>query len=398
MELLANKVRPTKLNEVLGQDHLIGKDKILTNLIKNKKLFSMIFYGPPGTGKTSIAKALINELGLPFKELNATMSKKDDFVYAINEARMSNDFILVVDEIHRMNKDKQDILLPYLEDGTIILIGLTTANPFYKVNPAIRSRTQIFEVKLLEKKDIIKGLNKVTKTLDNITIDKESIDYVADTSRGDYRFALNLLEVAYYSSSEHIINLKLLQSIQNKPSILTDKDEDYYYNLLSAFQKSIRGSDVDASLHYLAKLILIEDLDILYRRLTVIGYEDIGLANPGINIKISNAITSCERVGLPEATLILGNIVVEMALSPKSNSTYLAVNKAMNDVKLGLGNEIPPNITHNSSTYKYPHDYTNNYIEENYMPKDLLNKKYYVKQNSNIEKQLNDVFERMKNK
>ena len=398
MELLANKVRPTKLNEVLGQEHLIGKDKILTNLIKNKKLFSMILYGPPGTGKTSIAKALINELGLPFKELNATMSKKDDFVYAINEARMSNDFILVVDEIHRMNKDKQDILLPYLEDGTIILIGLTTANPFYKVNPAIRSRTQIFEVKLLEKKDIIKGLNKVTKTLENITIDKESMDYIANTSRGDYRFALNLLEVAYYSSRENVINLELLQSIQNKPSILTDKDEDYYYNLLSAFQKSIRGSDVDASLHYLAKLILIEDLDIIYRRLTVIGYEDIGLANPGINIKISNAITSCERVGLPEATLILGNIVVEMALSPKSNSTYLAINKAMNDVKLGLGNEIPPNITHNSSTYKYPHDYTNNYIEENYMPKDLLNKKYYVKQNSNIEKQLNDVFERMKDK
>ena len=216
MEILADKLRPKKLNDVVGQDHLIGKDKILTNLVKNKKLFSMILYGKPGIGKTSIASAISNELGLRTRFLNATVNKKEDFDNVIEEAKFYGDIILVVDEIHRMNKDKQDILLPYIENGMIILIGLTTSNPYHKINPAIRSRCQIFELHELTEKDIIKLLNKAKKELDGIKIDNESIRYIANLSSGDVRSALNLLEVAYYTTSDHIINIDVIKNINSR--------------------------------------------------------------------------------------------------------------------------------------------------------------------------------------
>lgn len=395
MEILANKLRPEKLSDILGQQHLIGKDKIIYNLIKNKKLFSMILYGKPGIGKTSLANAMVKELDLPYKFLNATISKKDDFEYAIQEAKLNGTLIVIIDEIHRMNKDKQDILLPYLENGLIIMIGLTTSNPYHRINPAIRSRCQIFELKDLTTDDIKKGLNNALKYLDNIKIDDESITYIAKLANGDYRYALNLLEVAYYSSKDSIVNLEHLKNINSKPSFFVDANEDGHYDLLSALQKSIRGSDVDASLHYAARLISSEDLDSLFRRLSVIAYEDIGLANPSIGPRLSSAIEAAERVGLPEARIIIGEIVIEMALSPKSNSAYLAIEDALNDIKKGDFGNVPDQIRINTTTYLYPHNYPNDYVKQTYMPEKLIGKKYYRKKDNKVEQNLNAIHDIM---
>lgn len=396
MEILADKLRPKKIDDIIGQKHLVGEGKILTNLVKNKKLFSMIFYGKPGIGKTSIATALVSELEMHYKFLNATVNNKSDFDTAILEAKMYGDMVLIIDEIHRMNKDKQDLLLPYIENGTIILIGLTTSNPYHKINPAIRSRCQIFELHELSKEDIIDGLNKALPKLDNIKIDKDAIDYVANLASGDMRFALNLLEVAYYSSDKKI-TLEDIKKINNKPVFFHDKDGDGHYDVLSALQKSIRGSDVDASLHYLARLIEAEDLDSIYRRLSVIAYEDIGMANPGIGPRVMAAISAAELVGLPEARIPLGQIVVEMALSPKSNSSHLALDDAINDIRKGNTGNVPDNIKTSSPDYLYPHNYPNDWVKQNYMPKNLIGKKYYRPKNNKIEQSLNKLHEEMRN-
>lgn len=396
MEILADKLRPKKIDDIIGQKHLVGEGKILTNLVKNKKLFSMIFYGKPGIGKTSIATALVSELEMHYKFLNATVNNKSDFDTAIMEAKMYGDMVLIIDEIHRMNKDKQDLLLPYIENGTIILIGLTTSNPYHKINPAIRSRCQIFELHELSKEDIIDGLNKALPKLDNIKIDKDAIDYVANLASGDMRFALNLLEVAYYSSDKEI-TLEDIKKINNKPVFFHDKDGDGHYDVLSALQKSIRGSDVDASLHYLARLIEAEDLDSIYRRLSVIAYEDIGMANPGIGPRVMAAISAAELVGLPEARIPLGQIVVEMALSPKSNSSHLALDEAINDIRKGNTGNVPDNIKTSSPDYLYPHNYPNDWVKQNYMPKNLIGKKYYRPKNNKIEQSLNKLHEEMRN-
>jgi putative ATPase len=309
---------------------------------------------------------------------------------------MYGDMVLIIDEIHRMNKDKQDLLLPYIENGTIILIGLTTSNPYHKINPAIRSRCQIFELHELSKEDIIDGLNKALPKLDNIKIDKDAIDYVANLASGDMRFALNLLEVAYYSSDKKI-TLEDIKKINNKPVFFHDKDGDGHYDVLSALQKSIRGSDVDASLHYLARLIEAEDLDSIYRRLSVIAYEDIGMANPGIGPRVMAAISAAELVGLPEARIPLGQIVVEMALSPKSNSSHLALDDAINDIRKGNTGNVPDNIKTSSPDYLYPHNYPNDWVKQNYMPKNLIGKKYYRPKNNKIEQSLNKLHEEMRN-
>lgn len=396
MEILADKLRPKKIDDIIGQKHLVGEGKILTNLVKNKKLFSMIFYGKPGIGKTSIATALVSELEMHYKFLNATVNNKSDFDTAIMEAKMYGDMVLIIDEIHRMNKDKQDLLLPYIENGTIILIGLTTSNPYHKINPAIRSRCQIFELHELSKEDIIDGLNKALPKLDNIKIDKDAIDYVANLASGDMRFALNLLEVAYYSSDKKI-TLEDIKKINNKPVFFHDKDGDGHYDVLSALQKSIRGSDVDASLHYLARLIEAEDLDSIYRRLSVIAYEDIGMANPGIGPRVMAAISAAELVGLPEARIPLGQIVVEMALSPKSNSSHLALDEAINDIRKGNTGNVPDNIKTSSPDYLYPHNYPNDWVKQNYMPKNLIGKIYYRPKNNKIEQSLNKLHEEMRN-
>ena len=396
MEILADKLRPKKLDDIIGQSHLIGEGKILTNLVKNKKLFSMIFYGKPGIGKTSIANALVNELNLHYKFLNATINNKADFDTAIMEAKMYGDMVLIIDEIHRMNKDKQDLLLPYIENGTIILIGLTTSNPYHKINPAIRSRCQIFELHELDSKDIKAGLKKALKNFEDIKVDNDTLEYIANLSSGDMRFALNLLEVSYYSGDK-TITFETVKKINSKPVFFHDKDGDGHYDVISALQKSIRGSDVDASLHYLARLIEAEDLDIIYRRLSVIAYEDIGLANPGIGPRVMAAISAAELVGLPEARIPLGEIVVEMALSPKSNSSHLALDAALNDIHKGNTGNVPDNIKTSSTTYLYPHDYPNDWVKQNYMPKNLIGKKYYIPKNNKVEENLNKLHKEMRN-
>ena len=391
MELLANDIRPIKLNDVYGQNHLIGEGKILTNLVKNKKLFSMIFYGNPGCGKTSIANALVNELNMPYRMLNAVMNKKTDFDIVIEEAKMNGQMILIIDEIHRMNKDKQDILLPYLENGKIIMIGLTTSNPYHSINPAIRSRCQIFEVKSLKPEDIVKILIKAKHNLEGIQIDNNCLNIISSSSNGDVRSALNLLEMAYYSSTDHIITEDVLKSINAKPIIYIDKNDDNYYNSISALQKSIRGSDVDAAVYYLGVLLEAQDLDIIFRRLSVIAYEDIGLANPSIGPKLDAAINAATRVGFPECIIPLSEIVIEMALSPKSNSAYLAIDKALTTIRTKNCGSVPKHIHTNSKDYLYPHNYKNSWVKQQYLPDNIKNEKFYYPKNNAYENNLNKI-------
>ena len=391
MELLANDIRPIKLNDVYGQNHLIGEGKILTNLVKNKKLFSMIFYGNPGCGKTSIANALVNELNMPYRMLNAVINKKTDFDIVIEEAKMNGQMILIIDEIHRMNKDKQDILLPYLENGKIIMIGLTTSNPYHSINPAIRSRCQIFEVKSLKPDDIVKILIKAKDNLEGIQIDDNCLNIISSSSNGDVRSALNLLEMAYYSSTDHIITEDVLKSINAKPIIYIDKNDDNYYNSISALQKSIRGSDADAAVYYLGVLLEAQDLDIIFRRLSVIAYEDIGLANPSIGPKLDAAINAATRVGFPECIIPLSEIVIEMALSPKSNSAYLAIDKALTTIRTKNCGSVPKHIHTNSKDYLYPHNYKNSWVKQQYLPDNIKNEKFYYPKNNAYENNLNKI-------
>lgn len=399
-EPLANIIRPKKLSEVIGQEHLVGEGKILTNLVKNKKLFSMILYGPPGVGKTSIANAITEELGVKHRFLNATFNNKKDFEIVFEETKIYGNIVLVVDEIQRLNKDKQDLLLPMLENGLITLIGLTTSNPYHKINPAIRSRCQIFELMPLKKEDISKGLLKASKSLSEIKIDKDALDLIATMSNGDFRFAINLLEVAYYSSSDKKITTSLIKEINNKASSPMDSDETGHYDVLSAFQKSIRGSDVNAALHYLARLISSGDLDSIYRRMTVIAYEDIGLANPNMGVRVDACINACERIGLPEARIPLGDMVIDLCLAPKSNSGHTALDLALKDVENGNTGKVPSHINAQAFGYKYPHDYKGSYVVQQYLPDELINRVYYKPKNNRYENMLKetlDNIEKIKN-
>ncbi len=386
-EPLANYLRPKKLDDVIGQEHLIGKDKIITNLVKNKKIFSMILYGPPGVGKTSIANAIVNELNLKHRFLNAVVNNKKDFEIVFEETKIYGNIVLVVDEIHRLNKDKQDLLLPLLENGLITLIGLTTSNPYHKINPAIRSRCQIFELLPLSKEDIKKGIKKAIKSLPDIKIDDKAINLISIMSNGDFRFALNLLEVAYYASDKNI-NEEVIKRVNSKASNPMDEDETGHYDVLSAFQKSIRGSDVNAALHYLARLISSGDLDSIYRRMSVIAYEDIGLANPNMGVRVNACINACERIGLPEARIPLSQMIIDLCLSPKSNSAESAIDLALSDIEKGNIGKVPTHINAQAFGYKYPHDYPGSYVVQQYLPDELKNRVYYKPKNNKYERVL----------
>jgi putative ATPase len=396
-EPLAFKLRPKKINDIIGQQHLVGKNKIIYNMVNNKKLFSLILYGKPGIGKTSLANAIINELNFKYKNLNAVVNSKKDFVIVIEEAKMYNGIVLVLDEIHRLNKDKQDILLPYLESGLITLIGMTTSNPYHSINPAIRSRCQIFELNPLTIEDVKEGIKKATTSqfLPNIKIDNESIDYISKLSGGDLRYAYNLLEVAYYSTNDFIVNIEVLKKINNKPSFFHDKNEDGYYDVISAFQKSIRGSDVNAALYYLARLIEAEDLDIIFRRMSVIAYEDIGLANTSMGPKVDACINACNRLGLPEARIPLAVTVIELALSPKSNSAYSALDSALNVVRMGNSGNVPNHIKTNSEDYLYPHNYKGSWVKQQYLPDEIKDDKYYFPKNNKYENMLKEIMDKI---
>ncbi len=387
MDLLQNKLRPEYLKDVLGQEHIIGKGKILNNLVKEKKLFNIIFYGNSGSGKTTIALALMNELKTRYRSLNATVNSKKDFEIVIEEAKMYNGIILIVDEIHRMNKDKQDILLSYIESGLITLIGLTNSNPYHSINQAIRSRCQLIELKALSEEDIIKGLKRVKEVLPDIKMDLKTIKYIASLSNGDIRYAYNLVEFIYYGYNKEV-TIENISKTNNKSSFFTDKNEDGHYDMLSAFQKSIRGSDVDAALHYLGRLIVSGDYDSIYRRMIVIAYEDIGLANPGIGPKVIAAIEASERVGYPELIKPLSVVIIEMALSPKSNSANTAIEAAISDIEAGNVGRIPEHIRTTSPNYKYPHNYANYWVDQQYLPDKLKNRKYYSPRKNKFETEM----------
>lgn len=395
---LALKLTPNSIDEVIGQKHLLGEGKIIRNLVENKKIFSMILYGKPGIGKTTIAQAIVKDLEVRYRFLNATINNKKDFDVVVEEAKMYDGIVLIMDEIHRLNKDKQDLLLPQLESGLITLIGMTTSNPYFKINPAIRSRCQIFELHDLSYEDIVEGLNRAIKHPDlaGIEITEDAISYIAHLSGNDLRYAYNLLEMAFYATKDKKVTLELLKSINNKPVMISDKDASGHYDLLSAFQKSIRGSDVDAALHYLARLIAIGDLDSIYRRMSVICYEDIGLANPDMGPRVMAAISASELVGLPEARIPLSEVVIELALSPKSNTAHVALDKALEDVETGRCGDIPDTIKIHSPIYKYPHDYPNNFVVQQYLPDNLVGKKYYLpKDTSPNERMLGQIREKL---
>lgn len=333
-EPLAFRVRPTNIIDVLGQDHILGKDKFISNMINNNTICSMILYGKPGTGKTTIATIIASTLNIKYKLLNAVTCSKKDIEAAIFEASLNESFMLIIDEVHRLNKNIQDILLPHIENGTIILIGATTGNPYHSINSAIRSRCHLVEVKPLNKEDIIIALKKALvneKGLNNqYTITDEALEKLANYSSGDLRFALNKLEISAYSTnSDKNITLEIVDNVVKKANTVIDKNEDGHYDAVSALQKSIRGSDVDAALYYLARLIAADDLDSIERRLIVTAYEDVGLANPAAVDRTYNAIQTARMVGFPEAAIPLGFAVVELALSPKSKSAYAGVHKAL---------------------------------------------------------------------
>ena len=296
-----------------------------------------------------------------------------------------------------MNKDKQDLLLPVLESGIITLIGMTTSNPYHSINPAIRSRCQLYELKELNHEDIVYAIDRVCNSdyLPDIKIDNDAKDYIANISKNDLRYAYNLLEVAYYSTDNYHITLDKLISICNKPNIFHDKNQDGYYDLLSAFQKSIRGSDVHAALYYLARLIEGGELDAICRRMAVIVYEDIGLANPSMGPKVMAAIDSALMLGLPEARIPLSAVVIEMALSPKSNSAEMAIDTALDIIsKVDSGN-VPSHIKNGNPNYKYPHDYKNSYVKQQYLPDNIKNLKIYKPKDNKNEMILKDIMNKL---
>lgn len=333
---LAFRIRPIALRDVVGQDHLTSDTGLLSRFLQAKRLFSMIFFGPPGTGKTTVATILAHDLDLPYQTFNAVTGNKKDLDAIFAEARLSGHMVLIVDEVHRLNKDKQDLLLPYVEDGLVTLIGLTTSNPYFAINPAIRSRCVLVEFKPISPLGMSQAIQR-TLTLPqaelSIQLDEEAIQTIVSTVNGDLRSAYNLLDVLNISFPNQTIHKDQLKELNLSSNLNFDHDDDGYYDALSAFQKSIRGSEVDAALYYLARLMVAEDLDSIERRLLVIAYEDIGLANPAAVARTIQALDVARRVGFPEASHPLAVAVVDLALSPKSKSATLALGNALREVR-----------------------------------------------------------------
>lgn len=400
---LAFRIRPNSIEEIIGQEHLIGKNSILYNSIKEKIPLSFILYGTPGTGKTTIAIAYASSIHLPYINLNAVTSNKKDLEDAINLAKKNPPYILIIDEVHRINKDKQDILLPFIEDGTIYLIGATTANPYISINKAIRSRTHLLEVKKLSYDEIVLGLKNAIsspKGLNNsIKVDDEILTYIAKSSNGDFRFALNYLEIISLSFKNEEITLDKVKSIVKVSNIQLDKNEDDHYNAVSALQKSIRGSDVNASLYYLARLCAANDLDSIARRLLVTAYEDIGLANPNLCMRTKIAIDSAKEVGFPEAVIPLGDVVIELALSPKSKAGANSIHYAMDLVQsnpLDVLDYLKLTPVNTLDIDKYPYDRPDLWVKMQYLPELIKNIKIYQPSfNSQYEKVLNDNYKKL---
>ncbi len=336
---LAFRVRPQHSNEILGQDHLLNEGQILQRCLEKKQLFSMIFYGPPGTGKTTLAMVLANELGIPYRLFNAVTGNKKDLETIFEESRFYHPLVIIIDEVHRLNKDKQDLLLPYVESGALILIGATTSNPYFAINPAIRSRCHLFEIMPLKQQHLIAALYHAVQDprgLNNeVTLKKEAAELIARQSNGDLRYALNLLEIAAIACTNNTIQKEDLLRINPRAALSLSRSDDGHYDAVSAFQKSIRGSDVQAALYYLARLAAAQDMDSIERRLLVIAYEDVGLGNPAACARTLSALDAAKRIGFPEALIPLSNAVIELALSPKSRSACEGGHAAMEMVQQG---------------------------------------------------------------
>ncbi|WP_214269465.1 replication-associated recombination protein A [Staphylococcus pseudoxylosus] len=413
-EPLASRMRPINIDEIISQEHLVGPKGIIRRMVETKRLSSMIFYGPPGIGKTSIAKAISGSTQFKFRQLNAVTNTKKDMQLIVEEAKMSGQVILLLDEIHRLDKAKQDFLLPHLENGKIVLIGATTSNPYHAINPAIRSRAQIFELYPLDEDDIKASLNRALNDEErglasyNPIVDEDAMAYFTTQSQGDVRSALNALELAVLSSdttdNQCHITLQDAKDCLQKGAFVSDKDGDMHYDVMSAFQKSIRGSDVNAALHYLARLIEAGDLPTIVRRLLVISYEDVGLASPSAGQRTLAAIESAERLGFPEARIPLSQAVIELCLSPKSNSGIAAIDAALSDIRKGHIGQIPDHLKdgHYAGAkelgraigYKYPHSYDSGFIPQQYLPDKLKSKIYYEpKTTSKSEQQFKSVYE-----
>lgn len=390
MEPLASKMRPKTLKDVFGQDHLLSETGVLTKMLEKKKWLSFILYGPPGTGKTTIAKLFAESSGLDTYLFNASTDNKAK-LKDILDMTAYHDVLIIVDEIHRMKTDIQDYLLPFLENGKAIMIGLTTLNPYQSINIAIRSRCHLYEIKSLEDSDIEKALIKGLSFLDaDIKLSKDAISAIIRSSNHEIRSALNLLESATLVLDDgQTLTTNIVRRLAGKPQLSLDDHEDHYYEMLSALQKSIRGSDVDASLHYLARLITLGDLEVIIRRLVIIAYEDIGLANPTMGQKVLAAAQAAKMTGLPEARIPLATLIVDMALSPKSNTAHIALDQAISDFQAGKTGDIPRHIdnkylkTH-PDAYHYPHNDPGSVNSEQYLPLNIMDVTYYQPKNESV--------------
>lgn len=420
---LASRLRPTTLEEVVGQQHIIGKDKLLYRAIKADKLSSVIFYGPPGTGKTTLAKVIANTTSCEFTQLNATVAGKKDMEEVVNRAKdtlgmYGKKTILFIDEIHRFNKGQQDYLLPFVEDGTIILIGATTENPYFEVNSALISRSIIFQLQPLEKEDIKKILLRAVtdkeKGMGNYeaTITEEALEFLSDISNGDARNALNAIELGVLTTERNaegniVITLEVAQECIQKRVLRYDKEGDNHYDTISAFIKSMRGSDPDAAIYYLARMLYAgEDIKFIARRIMICASEDVGNADPQALVVATAAAQAVERIGMPEARIILAQAVIYVATAPKSNASYLAIDKALEIVKNNKTASIPSYLqdAHYKGAlklghgigYKYAHDYNNHYVKQQYLPTELKDIVFYEATNNGYEYTIGQHIKRLK--
>lgn len=412
---LASRLRPRTLDEVVGQQHIIGKDKLLYRAIKADKLGSVIFYGPPGTGKTTLAKVIANTTQADFKQINATVAGKKDMEEVVTEAKNNMGMygrrtILFVDEIHRFNKGQQDYLLPFVEDGTLTLIGATTENPYFEVNGALLSRSRIFELKPLEKDDIKQLIYRAVTDSERgmgtyrVKIEEDAADFLADTANGDARAALNAVELGVLTterSEDGLIHIDLAaaQECIQKRAVRYDKDGDNHYDTISAFIKSMRGSDPDAAVYYLARMLYAgEDIKFIARRIMICASEDVGNADPqALNVAVSAALAA-ERIGLPEAQIILFQAASYVACAPKSNAAYVAIQNAMENVKTTRTMPVPVHLQDrhykgaaklgHGEGYKYAHDYPKHYVKQQYLPDGMEGTVFYEPSDNGYEKQI----------
>lgn len=412
---LASRLRPRTLDEVVGQQHIIGKDKLLYRAIKADKLGSVIFYGPPGTGKTTLAKVIANTTQADFKQINATVAGKKDMEEVVTEAKNNMGMygrrtILFVDEIHRFNKGQQDYLLPFVEDGTLTLIGATTENPYFEVNGALLSRSRIFELKPLEKDDIKQLIYRAVTDSERgmgtyrVKIEEDAADFLADTANGDARAALNAVELGVLTterSEDGLIHIDLAaaQECIQKRAVRYDKDGDNHYDTISAFIKSMRGSDPDAAVYYLARMLYAgEDIKFIARRIMICASEDVGNADPqALNVAVSAALAA-ERIGLPEAQIILSQAASYVACAPKSNAAYVAIQNALENVKTTRTMPVPVHLQDrhykgaaklgHGEGYKYAHDYPKHYVKQQYLPDGMEGTVFYEPSDNGYEKQI----------